>query len=84
MSCDRCPSDSVGRGHTPTLPHTPLQLGEDVHQQDLAQGLVELREHVADGVQRMVACGRHPLRFLEEGEEHQAQSRGRGVRQRDL
>lgn len=49
---------------SPTLPDAPLQLREDVGQQDLAERLVELGEDVADGVQRVVACRRHPLSFL--------------------
>lgn len=55
---------------SPTLPDTPLQLREDVGQQDLAERLVELGEDVADGVQRVVARRRHPLGFLgaDEGE----------------
>jgi len=53
---------------TPTLPDAPLQLREDVLQQDLAERLVELREHVTDGVQGVVARRRHPLGFLEANE----------------
>lgn len=49
----------------PTLPDAPLQLREDVGQQDLAERLVELSEDVADGVEGVVARGRHPLGFLE-------------------
>lgn len=49
---------------TPTLPDTPLQLCEDVRQQDFTQGLVELCEHVTDGVQSVVTRCRHPLGFL--------------------
>lgn len=49
---------------SPTLPDAPLQLREDVGQQDLAERLVELGEDVADGVQRVVARRRHPLGFL--------------------
>lgn len=52
---------------TPTLPDAPLQLGEDVDQQDLAERLVELSEDVADGVEGVVTRGRHPLGFLEVG-----------------
>ena len=47
-----------------TLPDTPLQLLEDVGQQHLTERLVEVCEDVADGVQRVVTSGRHPLRFL--------------------
>lgn len=49
---------------TPTLPDAPLQLREDVDQQDLAEWLVELSEDVADGVQGVVTRGCHPLGFL--------------------
>ena len=47
-----------------TLSDTPLQLFKDVGQQHLAEWLVEVREHITDGVQRVITCGRHPLRFL--------------------
>lgn len=50
---------------TPTLPDAPLQLREDVDQQDLAERLVELSEDVADGVEGVVTRGCHPLCFLE-------------------
>lgn len=49
----------------PTLPDAPLQLCEDVDQQDLAQRLVELGEDVADGVEGVVARSCHPFSFLE-------------------
>lgn len=49
---------------SPTLPDAPLQLREDVGQQDFAERLIKLSEDVADGVQRVVARRRHPLGFL--------------------
>lgn len=48
-----------------TLLDAPLQLRENVHQQDFAEWLEELREDVTDGVQSMVTRGRHPLGLLE-------------------
>lgn len=54
---------------TPTLSDAPLQLREDVNQQDLAEWLVELSEDVADGVQGVVTRGCHPLGFLRADEQ---------------
>lgn len=60
---------------TPTLPDAPLQLREDVDQQDLTERLVELSEDVADGIEGVVARGCHPLGFLEaDGESTVSQS----------
>lgn len=50
---------------TPTLPYTPLQLCENVSQQDFTERLVKLCEHVTDSIQSVVARCRHPLGFLE-------------------
>lgn len=47
-----------------TLLHTPVELGQNVVQQHVAQGLKVLREDVADGVKRVVTGGGHPLRLL--------------------
>lgn len=44
---------------------TPLQLCEDVNQQDFTERLVELSEHVTDGVEGVVTRGGHPLGFLQ-------------------
>lgn len=44
--------------------HTPVQLSQDVIQQDGAEGLKVLGEDVTDGVKCVVAGGGHPLRFL--------------------
>lgn len=57
----------------PTLPDAPLQLREDVGQQDLAEGLVELSEDVADGVEGVVTRGGHPLGFLKAGRQKQSE-----------
>lgn len=47
-----------------TLLHTPVQLRQDVVEQNVAQGLEVLGEDVADGVKCVVAGGGHPLGFL--------------------
>lgn len=49
---------------SPTLTDAPLQLSEDVRQQDFTERLIKLREDVTDGVERMVTRRRHPLGFL--------------------
>lgn len=49
---------------TPTLLHTPVELSQDVIQQDIVEGLEVLGEDVADGIKCMVAGGGHPLCFL--------------------
>lgn len=59
---------------TPTLPDAPLQLRENVSQQDLTERLVKLGEHVADGIQCVVTSCRHPLRFLEANKKKKKQS----------
>lgn len=47
-----------------TLLHTPVELSQNVIQQDVTEGLKVLSEDIADGVKCMVACGGHPLCFL--------------------
>lgn len=47
------------------MPDTPLELCENVSQQDFTEWLIELGEHVTDGIQRVVTCCCHPLGFLE-------------------
>lgn len=47
-----------------TLLNTPVQLGQDVIQQDITERLKVLREHVRDGVKCVVTGRRHPLCFL--------------------
>ena len=48
----------------PTLLHTPLEHLVEVIQQQGVQHFVVLGKHVDDGVQCVVARGRHPFRFL--------------------
>lgn len=55
---------------TLTLLDTPLQLCEDIFQQDFTEGLVKLCKHVTDGVQSVVARRRHPLSFLQTKRDH--------------
>lgn len=47
-----------------TLFDAPLQLCKNVDQQHLAERLVELREDVTNGVERMVARSGHPFGLL--------------------
>lgn len=47
-----------------TLLHTPVELSQNIIQQDVVEGLKVLGEHIRDGVKCMVAGGGHPLRFL--------------------
>ena len=42
----------------------PLEMCVEVVDEHVADRLEVLREHVNDGVQRMIARGRHPLGFL--------------------
>ncbi len=50
-----------------TLLHTPVELSQNVIQQDVIEGLKVLGEDVTDGVKCMVAGGGHPLCFLRVG-----------------
>lgn len=50
----------------PTLYDTPLQLSENVSQQDLTERLIELGEDVTDSVQGVVTGRGHPLVLLQE------------------
>lgn len=47
-----------------TLLHTPVELSQDVIQQDITEGLKVLGEDITDGIKCMVAGGGHPLCFL--------------------
>ncbi len=50
--------------HVLTLLHTPVELSQNVIQQDIIEGLKVLGEDITDGVKCMVAGGGHPLCFL--------------------
>lgn len=47
-----------------TLLHTPVELSQNVIQQDVTEGLKVLGEDITDGIKCMVAGGGHPLCFL--------------------
>lgn len=48
-----------------TLLHTPIELSQDVIQEEVVEGLKVLSEDVTDGIKCMIACCGHPLGFLE-------------------
>jgi len=47
-----------------TLLHTPVELSQNIIQQDAIEGLKVLGEDITDGIKCMVAGGGHPLGFL--------------------
>lgn len=53
-----------------TLLHTPVELSQDVIQQDITEGLKVLGEDITDGIKCMVAGGGHPLCFLRAQHKH--------------
>lgn len=52
---------------SPTLLHTPQQLTQHIVQQDGAEGVEVLSEHIHHSIEGMVTGGGHPLCFLEVG-----------------
>jgi len=47
-----------------TLLNTPMQLGEELLQQQMTKNIEILREDINNSVQGVVACGRHPFGLL--------------------